>query len=139
MHSTRIATNLETHLADLQGQLRDAAKAEETHRQMEFPLRDALSYAQSIVDTVREPMLVLDGELRVVTASRAFSHTFNVSLDETEGQFIYNLGNGQWDIPALRTALEEVLPKQHTCQNFQVVHDFPMLGRRVMLLNARQL
>jgi len=130
---------LETHLADLQGQLRDAAKAEETHRQMEFPLRDALSYAQSIVDTVREPMLVLDGELRVVTASRAFSHTFNVSLDETEGQFIYNLGNGQWDIPALRTALEEVLPKQHTCQNFQVVHDFPMLGRRVMLLNARQL
>lgn len=126
-------------MADLERQLQGAAKAEEMHRQTEVALRDALSYAQSIVDTVREPMLVLDAELRVVTASRAFSHTFGVSLEETEGQFIYDLGNGQWDIPALRTALEEVLPKQHTCQNFQVVHDFPMLGRRIMLLNACQL
>src|ERR1700761_3230761 len=112
MPSTRIATNSETHLADLEGQLRDAVKSEEMHRQTEVALRDALSYAQSIVDTVREPMLVLDGELRVVTASRAFSRTFSVSLEETEGQFIYDLGNGQWDIPALRTALEEVLPRQ---------------------------
>ena len=74
-------------------------------------LRQALAYAQSIVDTVREPMLILDGSLHVRTASRAFCGVFEVSREDTEGSFIYDLGNGQWNIPALRTLLEgEICP-----------------------------
>jgi two-component system CheB/CheR fusion protein len=84
-------------------------------------------------------MLVLDGKLRVKTASRSFCRTFGVVLAETEGQFIYDLGNGQWNIPALRTLLEEILPKQNSFNDFEVSHVFPGLGQRVMLLNARKM
>jgi PAS domain S-box-containing protein len=99
----------------------------------------ALAYAQRIIDTVREPMLVLDEALHVQTASRAFLSTFGVSREETEGRFIYDLGNGEWDIPALRTLLEDVLKEREDFQDFEVIHDFPLLGRRVMLLNARRI
>ena len=102
-------------------------------------LEQSLAYAETIVDTVREPLLVLDGSLRVLTASRAFYQTFGVSPEETAGQYIYNLGNGQWDIPALRTLLEEVLPQAKSFDDFEVTHDFATIGRRVMLLNARRL
>ncbi len=98
-----------------------------------------MAYIESIVDTVHEHMLVLDVDLRIRTASRAFFQTFRVSREETEGQFIYDLGNSQWDIPALRTLLEEVLPQSRRFQEFEVTHEFPVLGRRVMLLNARKL
>lgn len=124
---------------DRKGQSRDAEKAEGAHRKTEAALRDALSYAESIVDTVREPLLVLDGKLHIITASRAFYQTFGVSREETEGRFLYDLGNRQWDIPKLRTALEEVLPLEKSFNDFEVVHNFPTLGRRVMLLNARKL
>jgi two-component system CheB/CheR fusion protein len=109
-----------------------------TH-EIEDGLRDVLSYTQAVVDTVREPLLVLDGTLRVSTASRAFYTTFGVSPEETLQQFIYDLGNGQWNIPALRVLLEEVLPQHKAFQDFEVVHTFPAIGRRVMLLNARKL
>jgi two-component system, chemotaxis family, CheB/CheR fusion protein len=106
---------------------------------IEDDLRDALSFAQAVVDTVREPLLVLDGTLRVTTASRAFYTTFGVSPEQTLQRFIYDLGNGQWNIPALRVLLEEVLPQHKAFQDFEVVHTFPAIGRRVMLLNARRL
>jgi len=115
------------------------ANPEETLRRTEITWKDAFSYAASIVDTVREPMLVLDGKLRVKTASRAFYSTFNVSREATEGRFLYDLGDGQWDIPLLRRLLEEVLPKDKTLHDFEIVHDFPSLGLRVMLLNAQTL
>ena len=99
----------------------------------------ALEYAQSIVDTVREPLLVLDGTLHIRTASRAFNSTFGVSREETEGRHIYELGNGQWNIPTLRKLLEEVTSEGRDFQDFEVTHDFPALGRRVMLINARKL
>ena len=102
-------------------------------------LREALAYAQSIVDTVREPMLVLDGTLHIRTASRTFFDVFGVSREDTEGHFIYDVGNGQWNIPALRTLLEGVLQDGKEFQDFEVTHDFPQLGRRVMLINARKL
>ena len=102
-------------------------------------LRDALSYTQAIIDTVREPLLVLDRELRVTTASRAFYRTFGVSPEATVQQFIYDVGNGQWNIPSLRILLEEVLPQHKAFQDFEVAHTFPAIGRRVMLLNARKL
>ncbi|MHB8636923.1 MAG: hybrid sensor histidine kinase/response regulator [Fimbriimonadaceae bacterium] len=97
------------------------------------------SYAQDIVDTVREPLLMLDTTLRVRSANRAFYQTFQVSAQETENRLIYELGNGQWDIPDLRTLLEDVVPKSSVFNDFELEHIFPIIGRRVMLLNARKL
>ncbi len=97
------------------------------------------TYAQNIVDTVREPLLILDTTLRVQSANRAFYQAFHVSPEETEGRLIYELGNGQWDIPDLRTLLEDIVPKSSVFDDFQLAHTFPVIGRRVMLLNARKL
>jgi serine phosphatase RsbU (regulator of sigma subunit) len=105
----------------------------------EPPIADVQDYAQNIVDTVREPLLILDASLRVSSANRAFYQTFRVSRDETVGQLIYDLGNGQWDIPGLRKLLEDVVPKNSVFDDYELEHTFPALGRRVMLLNARKL
>src|SRR6186997_3234237 len=102
-------------------------------------VEDIQNYAQNIVDTVREPLLILDSSLRVHSANRAFYQTFHVSPDETEGRLIYELGNGQWDIPDLRTLLEDIVPKSSVFDDFELEHTFPAIGRRVMLLNARKL
>lgn len=93
----------------------------------------------SIVETVRDPLLVLDADLRVVCASRSFCHIFKVSQKETSDQLIYNLGNGQWNIPKLRKLLEEILPQENVFNDFEVEHDFEHLGKRIMYLNARQI
>ena len=90
------------------------------------------SLAEAIVDTVREPLVVLDRDLRVIAASRSFYRTFAVEPRITQG------GDGQWNIPALRTVLEEVIAKHRTVETYEVEHEFPTIGRRVMLLNARQ-
>src|ERR1044072_3885271 len=106
----------------------------------ETPLvQDIQTYAQNIVDTVREPLLMLDTTLRVQSANRAFYQTFHVSREETEDHLIYELGNGQWDIPDLRTLLEDIVPKSSVFNDFELEHTFPVIGRRVMLLNARKL
>jgi len=97
----------------------------------------AQEYAQNIVDTVREAILVLDGDLRVVSANRSFYRTFKVTSPETVGQFIYNLGDDQWDIPELKRLLESILPEHESFDDFEVTHRFESLGERVMLLNAR--
>ncbi len=102
-------------------------------------VEDIETYAQNIVDTVREPLLILDATLRVRSANRAFYQTFHVSPAETEGRLIYELGNGQWDIPDLRTLLEDIVPKSSVFDDFELEHTFPAIGRRVMLLNARKL
>jgi PAS domain S-box-containing protein len=102
-------------------------------------VEDIQNYAQNIVDTVREPLLILDATLRVRSANRAFYQTFHVSPGETEGRLIYELGNGQWDIPDLRRLLEEIVPKSSVFDDFELEHTFPIIGRRVMLLNARKL
>ncbi|MFA6056480.1 MAG: PAS domain S-box protein, partial [Thermodesulfovibrionales bacterium] len=96
-------------------------------------------YAESIVNTVREPLIVLDQDLRVVTASRSFYEVFKVSTEDTVGQLIYNLGNKQWDIPKLRELLETILPQKATFDDYEVEHDFTAIGRRTMLLNARRI
>jgi PAS domain S-box-containing protein len=96
-------------------------------------------YAESIVETVRKPLLVLDEELRVKLANRAFHLTFRAAREETENALLFDLGNGQWDISALRTQLEEVLTRNSQFADFEVDHDFPIIGRRIMLLNARRL
>src|SRR3984957_4958024 len=108
-------------------------------RRVEADLKAIETYGQNIVDTVREPLLILDTTLRVRSANRAFYQTFHVSPDETEGRLIYELGNGQWDIPDLRTLLEDIVPKSSVFDDFELEHTFPVIGRRVMLLNARKL
>ena len=99
--------------------------------------KDAREYAENIVSTVREPLLVLDGELKIVSASRAFFQTYEVTPEETEGQLLYDLGNRQWDIPKLRELLEDVLPTTNSVDDYEVEHDFEQIGQRTMLLNAR--
>jgi PAS domain S-box-containing protein len=96
-------------------------------------------YAGSIVETVRTPLLVLDHDLRVRLANRAFYLTFRVTQEETEGASLFDLGGGQWNMPALRTLLEEVLPRDSQFQDFEVDYVLPGAGRRSMLLNARRL
>jgi len=96
-------------------------------------------YAESIINTVREPLIVLDRYLRVVTVSRSFYEIFKVKPEETIGQLIYDLGNKQWDIPRLRELLETILPQKTSFDDYEVEHDFATIGRRVMLLNARQI
>lgn len=94
---------------------------------------------EGIVETIREPLLVLDRYLRVVTASRSFYEFFKVKPEETVGQFIYDLGDKQWDISKLRELLETILPQQIAFDNYEVEHDFVTIGRRTLLLNARQI
>jgi PAS domain S-box-containing protein len=101
---------------------------------------DELSlFAQNIIDTVREPMLLLNAELRVVKASRPFYDFFRVKPDDTLGKLIYELGDHQWDIPKLRALLEKILPEKKTFDDYEVELDFPGIGKRTMLLNARKI
>jgi two-component system CheB/CheR fusion protein len=94
---------------------------------------------QAIYDTVREPLLVLDPDLRVKSANASFYGAFGVKSEGTEGRLIYDLGDRQWDIPQLREAMGEVLPHNNAFEGFEVEHDFVGLGRRAMLLNGRRL
>jgi chemotaxis protein methyltransferase CheR len=99
---------------------------------------DACALAQSIVDTVREPVIVLDQELRVIAASRSFYSVFKVRPEETQGRLLYALGDGQWDIPKLRVLLDKIIPEHGVMEDYEVEHEFPNLGLRTMRLNARQ-
>jgi len=98
-----------------------------------------VEYFKDIVATIREPLVVLDTDLRVLAANRSFYKFFKVKQKETVGNRIYDLGNRQWDIPALRTLLETILPKKAVFNDYQVEHDFPTIGRRILLLNARKI
>ncbi len=102
-------------------------------------VREERDYAQAIVETVREPLIILDGELRVETANAAFYRTFGVQPAETQERLFFDLGNQQWDIPALRRLLEEVLPREKAFEGLEVQHHFPQIGRKTMILNARGL
>ena len=98
-----------------------------------------VEYFKDIVATIREPLIVLDTDLRVLAANRSFYKFFKVKQKETIGNRIYDLGNRQWDIPALRTLLQTILPKKVVFNDYQVEHDFPTIGRRILLLNARKI
>ena len=94
---------------------------------------------EDIVETVREPLIVLDSDLRIVSANRSFYNSFRVTPEETVGNLIYDLGNRQWDIPKLRTLLEEILPKNNKFDDYEVEHIFSNIGHKIMLLNARRI
>jgi PAS domain S-box-containing protein len=116
----------------IQVEIAERKRAEET-------FVEAQKYAESIVETIREPLVVLTADLTVTSANRSFYQAFKVMPEETEGQFIYNIGNRQWDIPALREFLEEIIPKNSHFNDFEVDHEFPVIGRKKMLLNARRI
>ena len=100
--------------------------------------REALLYAESIVNTVREPLLVLDKDLKVLSANPAFYKVFQVTPQETEGQFLFDLGNRQWDIPQLRDVLNSVATGGRPFEDYLIEHEFPKIGHKKMLLNARR-
>lgn len=101
-------------------------------------IQDARVLAQAIVDTVREPLIVLDQELRVIAASRSFYLKFGLAPGITEGMFLYELGDGEWDIPMLRMLLGKIVPEHGTMEDFEVEHEFSSLGHRTLCLNARK-
>jgi hypothetical protein len=98
----------------------------------------ARTIAQGIVDTIRQPLLVLDRSLRLVAASLAFCSTFGLDIGDIIGRPLYELGDGEWNIPQLRLLLEQIIAEQGAMENYEVEHDFRVLGRRTMLLNARE-
>jgi PAS domain S-box-containing protein len=131
-----------TALRGADGALRGFAKVmrERTREKRSDDARsDALTYAQGIVETVREPLVILDERLRVQSANRAFYRTFQVAPEDTEDCLLYDLGSGQWDIPRLHRLLDSVLAADAAFDDFEVEHAFPGIGHKVMLLNARKL
>lgn len=100
---------------------------------------EARLFAQSIVDTVRGPLVILDGDLRVVSANHAFYQAFKLRPEDAEGRLFYEIGMREWDIPEVRSLLEKILPERTHFDDFEVTTDFPAVGRRTMLLNAREL
>ena len=100
---------------------------------------ESWSYIKTVVDVLREPVIILDEHCTVLAANEAFYKLFQVEAKETEGKNIYKLGNGQWDIPALRKLLQDILPKNTFFKGFEVEHDFPVIGKRTMILNARHI
>ena len=108
-------------------------------RRSSVDFEQGYALAEAIVDTVREPLLVLDHNLRVVAASRSFYLAFRANRREVQGRLLYALGDGQWDILQLRTALKTIIFTEEPLEAFEVVHDFPSIGRRTMVLNARRI
>lgn len=114
-------------------------RATQQQLQASLLVEQANAFAESIVKTVHEPLLVLDAKLRLVAVNEAFSDTFLVRREDAVGQLLYDLGNGQWNIPSLRTLLESVLPKRSTIHDYLVTHTFEHIGPRVMRLNASEM
>ena len=107
--------------------------------QLKKEIQGALEYAENIVETVREPLVVLNSDLKILTANHSFYATFKVTPEDTIGNFIYDVGNRQWDIPKLRMLVEEILPLETVINDYEVEHDFPGIGHKIILLNARQI
>ena len=108
-------------------------------KQLETEIQDAREYAENIVETVRKPLVVLNSDLKILTANQSFYDTFRVKPEETIGNFVYDLGNRQWDIPKLRVLFEDILPHHTVFNGYEVEHDFPGIGRKIILLNCREI
>ncbi len=108
-------------------------------KRAEGKLQYEKTYAESIVETVREPLIVLDGQLRIMSANTAFYRMFQIKPEDTVGQRIYDLADRQWDIERLRKLLEEIIPEKSAFQDFRVEHEFPQIGRATMLLSGRRI
>ena len=121
----------------------DAARARQAGQARKVEAEEiwgtAWVYIKTVVDTLREPFLILDSNLRVVSANQTFYNFFGTDAKSTEKKLVYHLGNGQWDIVKLRILLEDILPKNSFFEDFKVEHYFPSVGRKILLLNARRI
>ena len=108
-------------------------------KKIQQKIQESLDYADNIIDTVREPLLVLNDELKIISANRSFYQSFKVTPEQTEGEELFKLGKGQWDIPSLHDLLENILPKNTELDDFLVEHKIPQIGTKKFLLNARRI
>jgi chemotaxis protein methyltransferase CheR len=106
---------------------------------IKFAWDTSFIYAKTVIDIIREPVLILDAHFSVLDASEPFYHMFKTRAQDTQGKSIYELGSGQWNIPGLRKLLEDVLPMHTFFKGFEVNADFPLIGKKIMILNARQI
>ena len=123
---------LRERIADLQAVKFEFKKAEEV-------AKEAKELSENIVDAVRDPLIVMDANLKILLVNKPFYNAFKVIPDETIGKFIYDLGNRQWNIPKLRKLLEEIIPNNASFDGYVIEHDFPNIGKRIMVLNARRI
>ncbi len=130
---------LETSKEEMQSSNEELTVVNQELISLNLQVTTAQQYAESIISTIREPLLVLDKNLRVRTANKAFYKLFDVTQKETEGNLLYKLGNCQWDIPSLRTLLEEIITEKDTFTDFEVEHHYPYVGKKILLLNAREI
>ena len=114
-------------------------KEVENHKQLEQSIQETLEYTDDIINTIRDPLIILDADLKVISASRSFYKTFKVKPEDIKKQHIYELGGHQWNIPKLKELLEDILPNITSFDDFEVEHNFPNIGKRTMLLNARKI
>ncbi|PKP29876.1 MAG: hypothetical protein CVT99_15495 [Bacteroidetes bacterium HGW-Bacteroidetes-16] len=133
---------IQCQIRDITARKKTEAALEKTRKELDEIKKSAdelNEFTENMIDTVREPLLAIDQDLRVIKASRSFYQFFKVTADETIGKLIYELGNHQWDIPKLRELLEKIIPEKNSFDNYEVEHRFSTIGKRVMLLNARQI
>jgi len=128
-----------SELRELRYLLKDAEASATGLKHAEAEAQGARIYTENIIETMREPLLVLDADLKILSTNRSFYTTFKVKPGKTVGSYIYDLGDGQWDIPRLRLLLENILPQNTHFDDFEVEHDFPAIGHKIMMLNARQI
>jgi len=132
-------TQLINEIVALRQVIAKLEKLEAERRRTVLAIREAYEYAENIIDTVREPLIVLDANLRVASANCSFYQTFKLAPEQTEGQLFFRLGNRRWHISKLRKLLKDFLVNNTTFDDFEVKHDFPAIGRRIMLVNARRI
>ncbi|MEI6207900.1 MAG: diguanylate cyclase [Desulfuromonadales bacterium] len=130
---------VETGIIDTDGYILTSITDGTLAKQLETEIKDAREYAENIVETVRKPLVVLNSDLKILTANLSFYETFQVTSGETIGNSIYDLGNRQWDIPKLRALFENILPNDTVFNNYEVEHNFQTIGMKVILLNGRQI
>jgi PAS domain S-box-containing protein len=128
-----------SELRDLRSLLKDVEASQTSLNLVKSEAQNARIYAENIIETVRESLLVLDEDLKILSANQSFYATFKVQPGETVGSYLYDLGNRQWDIPLLRQLLEDILPQNDHFDDFEVEHDFTTIGHKIMMLNARQI
>ena len=129
---------LETSKEELQSTIEELTVVNQEMVSLNEQVADARDHAENVIATVREPLLILDKNLRIKTANQSFYKTFQTNEKETEGKLIFDLGNKQWEIPELRLLLHMILPEKRSFADYEVNHHFPTIGQRTMLLNARE-
>ncbi len=129
---------LDKELEELRERIKSLEAENSELKSLESMMKIDFEFSKNVFETIREPLLILNGNLKVISANRSFYKIFRVTPDETIGQFIYDLGNRQWDIPRLRELLEEIIPNNTKFDGFEVEHEFPSIGRKMMVLNARR-